>query len=207
MTFLKQNKNIILASSSAVRKKILEEVNLGFSVIPPDFDEEKGKEENRHLSIKELAIFLATNKALSVSKNNPNALIIGSDQICEIDKKAIDKSKNFEEACAQLKLLQGKTHYQNNAVVILKNGKVIFKKFTKVELKLRSLSDEEIASYVKSDKPWGSAGSYKYEGVAKHLFAKIKGDYYSILGLNIQDILNFLHKKKYIKIWNSSDTN
>ncbi len=205
MPFFQQNKKIILASSSAVRKKILEEVNINFSVISPSFDEEKGKEENRHLSIKELALFLAINKALSVSKEHPEALVIGSDQICEVDEKAIDKSKNFDEACAQLKLLQGKTHYQNNAVAVLKNGKVIFKKFTKVELQLRNLSDEEIISYVNADKPWGSAGSYKYEGIAKHLFAKIKGDYYSILGLNIQDLLNFLHKKNYLKIWNSSD--
>jgi len=199
---LKQNIKIILASNSLVRRKILQETNIDFEAFSPDFDEENAKKENENLSIKDLAIFLAKGKALSISKKFPDALIIGSDQICEVDGKKIDKSNNQEEAFLQLKLMSGKKHFQNNAVVIAKNGKIIFTKFTKVELLMRKISDQEISSYINADKPWGSAGSYKYESFGKILFAKIKGDYYSILGLNLQEILNFLCKKKYIEIWN-----
>ncbi len=65
---------------------------------------------------------------------------------------------------------------------------------------MRKLSTQEIESYVASDQPWGCAGSYKYESLGKHLFEKISGDYYSVLGLAVQPLLNFLHQKKLLKI-------
>ncbi len=200
MDFLQQNKKIILASSSMVRKQILQDVGLEFEAISPDFDEEIAKKENPSLAIKDLALFLAQGKALSISAHHKNCLVIGSDQICEFENKAISKSNNSDEAFSQLKAFSGKTHFQNNGVVIAYNNKIIFKKFSRVKLKMRKISDEQISAYVNTDKPWGCAGSYKYESRGKHLFEKIDGDYYSILGLNIQSLLSFLHKKKYIKI-------
>ena len=71
---------------------------------------------------------------------------------------------------------------------------------SRVKLKMRKISANDIQSYVNADKPWGCAGSYKYESLGKHLFEKISGDYYSILGLNLQPLLCFLHRKKYINI-------
>ena len=200
MQFLRQNKSLILASTSAVRKQILEGVKLDFQAISPLFDEEVGKQENPHLSIAQLAMFLAEGKALSISQLHKNAVVIGSDQICELDGKAINKSHNQEEAIAQLTNFSGKIHYQNNATVVAKNGKIIFRKISRVKLKMRKVSAADIASYVNADAPWGCAGSYKYESLGKHLFEKISGDYYSILGLNLQPLLCFLHRKKYINI-------
>lgn len=200
MRFLQQNKEIILASTSFVRKEILNSVGLDFKAIAPLFDEEEFKEKNLHLSIQNLAVELAKNKALSISQINKNAIVIASDQICEFEKNAINKSKNKNDAIAQLTSFSGKIHYQNNATVVAKNGKIIFCKFAKVKLKMRKISVAEIAKYVEIDQPWGCAGSYKYEGLGKHLFEKISGDYYAILGLNLQQLLNFLHRKKYINI-------
>ncbi len=200
MHFTRQNKKIILASTSVVRKKILQETHIEFEAIAPTFDEDAEKEKNQHLAIKDLALFLAKGKALSISESNKDALVIGSDQICELENKAINKSKNFDEALEQLSAMSGKTHYQNNAVVVALNNKIIFEKTSKVKLKMRKITRNEIISYINADTPWGCAGSYKYESLAKHLFAKINGDYYSVLGLNIQDILAFLHKKKFIQI-------
>ncbi len=200
MTFLKQNKKIILASSSSVRKQILNDVGLEFEAISPNFDEETAKKNNPHLSIKNLALFLAKGKALSISALHKNCLIIGSDQICEFENKAIDKSNNQDEAIKQLNTFNGKVHFQNNAVVVAYNNKIIFKKFSRVKLKMRKITHEQILSYVNSDQPWGCAGSYKYESLGKHIFEKINGDYYSILGLNLQPLLNFLHKRNFIKI-------
>ena len=192
-------KKIILASTSEIRKKILNEVGLEFLTISPDFDEEEAK-KNKKLSSKELAIFLAKEKALSVSKNYPDCYVIGSDQVCEFQKKQISKSKNIAEAINQLNKMNGKTHFQNNAVVVAFNKKIIFSAFSKAELKMRKISVKEIESYVKSDQSFGCAGSYKYESLGKHIFEKVDGDYYSILGLNIQPLLNFLYKNKIIKI-------
>ena len=195
---LNQSKKIILASTSSIRKKILEDAGIIFETIAPEFDEEFYKSTNTALDPKILSMNLAKNKALSISLKNPESLVIGSDQVCSIGSKILNKSKNFQEALQQLTELSNKTHIQNNSTVIALNNKIIFKKFSKVSLHMRICELNEIENYINLDKPWGCAGSYKYESLGKHLFAKINGDYYSILGLNIQEILNFLHKKKYI---------
>jgi len=200
MASLQQNCDLILASTSMIRKKILSDTGLKFKAIAPDFDEEKAKKKMKSLSSKERALELSFGKALSISKKFPDALVIGSDQICAIENLEISKSKNAVEAVSQLKKLNGKIHSQNNAVVVAKNGKIIFKNFAQAKLQMRKLSDDEIKAYVKSDEAWGSAGSYKYESLGKHLFQKTTGDYYAILGFHIQPLLAFLYSKKLIQL-------
>ncbi len=193
------NCHLILASTSKIRKKILEEVGLKFEVMAPLFDEDAGKKKVK-LSPQKLAVYLAEQKALSISEKFPDAYVIGSDQVCEFEEKEISKSNNAVEALSQLKKFNGKIHYQNNAVAVALNGKIIFKKFSRVKLTMRKMAISEIESYVNCDQPWGCAGSYKYESLGKHLFEKISGDYYSVLGLAIQPLLNFFHQKKLLKI-------
>ncbi len=193
------NSNLILASTSKIRKKILHEVGLKFEVVAPLFDEEAAKKKTK-LSPKKLAIFLAKQKALSISKKLKDAYVIGSDQVCEFEEKEISKSKNAADAVMQLKKFSGNNHFQNNAVVIAFGGKIIFKNYSRVKLTMRKITNAEIASYVKTEQPWGCAGSYKYESLGKHLFEKISGDYYSVLGLAIQPLVAFLHHKKLINI-------
>jgi septum formation protein len=195
-----QNNIIILASTSQIRKKILLSVGIEFEAIKPDFDEEKAKTKISNLSIKEQAIFLARGKAIAISKKNPKALVIGSDQICQMGKMVISKSKDKNQAIEQLKKMSGKIHYQNNAISLFLGGKEIFCHFEKAKLKMRKLSDAEIKSYVEIDKPWGCAGSYKFESLGKHLFCEVKGNYEAILGMSILPLLNFLHQKQLIFI-------
>lgn len=194
-----QNFDLILASNSSIRKTILADVGLKFNVISPTFDEDgcKGKFDFKP---QDLALYLAKQKALSISKQYLNSYIIGSDQVCEFEGREVFKSNNFDEAVSQLKSFSGKTHIQNNAAVIAYNNKIIFENITLSKLTLRELSNEEIIKYVELDKSWGCAGSYKYESMAKHLFSKVEGDYYGILGLSIQPILSFLYDKKLLKI-------
>ncbi len=197
---IKQNCHIILASSSLARKKILSDLGLKFDIISPNFDEEKAKPKIKHLTIQQQAIYLAKQKALSVSVLHPNSLVIGSDQICELEKRAIDKSRNRSDAIKQIKSLQGKTHIQNNAVCLYQGTKLLFKKSSKAKLTIRNLSDKEIANYVDLDKSWGCAGSYKFESLGKHLFAKVSGCDDSIVGMNILPLINFLHKQQLISL-------
>lgn len=196
----KQNCEIILASTSKVRKKILEESKLNFKAIAPDFDEEEAKKSLKSLNPKELAIFLAKQKALSISSKFKNAYVIGSDQVCEFEGRDISKSHDEKDAQNQLEKFSGKIHYQNNAVIVAFNNKIIFNSFAKVKMQMRNISKKEIAAYIKSDKPFGCAGSYKYESLGKHLFVKTSGDYYAILGLSIQPLLAFFYKKNLISI-------
>jgi septum formation protein len=195
-----ESKKLILASTSKVRKKILEEVKLQFEVVAPSFDEDNEKKKLPKMESKKLAMFLAEQKALSVSRTLKDAYVVGSDQVCEFNKKEISKSNNATEALRQLKSFNGKIHFQNNAVVVAFNGKIIFRNFSQVKLKMRKMTAKEIESYVKADEPWGCAGSYKYESLGKHLFEKISGDYYSVLGLAIQPLLAFLHEKKLVRL-------
>lgn len=199
--FFKQNYKIILASTSSIRKKILDDAGLKFEAISPDFDEDSAKKNLTSLSAKEKSLNLACGKALSISKKFPDAFVIGSDQVCQIDEVEVEKSKNITQAIEQLKKLNGKKHIQNNAVVVALNGKIIFKNFSKADLQMRKLSDDEISFYVTNDNPVGSAGSYKYESLGKHLFAKVKGDYYTILGFNLLPLLNFFYKKKILSMY------
>lgn len=197
---VKQTHKIILASSSKIRKRILDEAGFTFEVVQPFYDEDAEKKHLPKMAMKKLAIFLATQKALSVSEKFKNVYVIGSDQVCEFEGKEVSKSKDAKEALSQLKKFNGKKHFQNNAVVVALNGKIIFENFSKVEMSMRKMSLQEIENYVKFDKPWGCAGSYKYEAMGKHLFEKISGDYFSVLGLAIQPLINFLHQQKIIKL-------
>lgn len=200
MAKIKQNCHIILASSSSARKRILSDLGLDFEIINPNFDEEKAKPKIQHLTIKEQAMYLAQQKALSVSILHPNALVIGSDQICELEGLAIDKSKNRSDAIKQIKILQGKTHLQNNAVCLYQGKLLLFKNSSTAKLTIRNLTDKEIANYVDLDKSWGCAGSYKFESLGRHLFSKVEGSDHAIIGMNILPLLNFLHQHKLISL-------
>jgi septum formation protein len=200
MVKIKQNCQIILASNSIPRKKILSDLGLIFEVISPKFDEESAKKDIQNLSIENQALYLAKQKALSISKDYPDFLVIGSDQICELNKKPIDKSLNKTSAISQLKMMRGKTHYQNNAACIYQGKKLIFKNYSKAKLTVRNLSDKEIANYVQIDKSWGCAGSYKFESLGKHLFSKVQGCDNAIVGIDILPIINFLHQQKLISL-------
>lgn len=197
-------KDIILASTSPVRKQILNEVGLKFKTISPTCDEDYLKKEfiknKPDFSMRSLAIFLSSKKALSISKDYPESYVIGSDQVCEFEGREISKSKDAKQAIIQLSKFNNNVHFQNNGLVVAKNGKVIFKNFSKVKLKMRKLTKIEIENYVNYDESWGCAGSYKYESYGKHLFEKVQGDYYAILGLCIQPLLNFLYDEQVIKI-------
>lgn len=201
------NLPVVLASSSAVRKKILSESFIPFIVDIPEFDEEQAKQKlvqkftnNTKINIKKIALELAIDKARSLNKKYNNHLIIGSDQICEFKGNIINKSNSAEEAINQLQMMSNDMHLQHNAVVIILNNKIIFRKSTTAKMWLRQLSLEQIKLYVDIDKPWGCAGSYKYESLGKHLFKKVEGDYYSILGLAIQPVISFLHQNKFLNI-------
>ena len=200
MSKIKQKFDLILASGSKSRRRILENLGLEFKIIVPDFDEERAKEKIGHLDIPARALFLAQGKARSVSQLHKNSLVIGSDQICQLGSATISKPKNKNEALEQLSKMSGKIHYQNNAVALFKNGEEIFSYNETATIKMRSLTAEEIAAYVELDNPVGCAGSYKIESLGRHLFENIKGDYACIYGLAIQPLLNYFYQHQLIQL-------
>jgi len=197
---IKANAKIILASTSQIRKQILSSHGISFEAQKPIFDEDSMKHNYSHLQPSDLALEMAIQKALSISNNFADCYVIGSDQACEFAGQEISKSQNRQQAIDQLAKFSGNVHYQNNAVVVVKDSQIIFKNFTKVKLKMRNLTLSQIENYVDFDQSWGCAGSYKYESLGKHLFEEVDGDYFAVLGLNIQPLISFLHQKNIINI-------
>ena len=185
-------KKIILASTSPIRKEMMQQSGLEFMATSPACDEDKIKAGLKHLSLPDMALELAKAKAKTISDANPQAYVIGSDQICELESKVISKSKNFEQAFDSLKLLQGKTHRQNNGTCIFYNGSLVMEHKEIASLTMKSLRDSEIEHYIHQDNPIGCAGSYKFELNGYKLFKKIEGSEECIKGFCISKVIEFL---------------
>lgn len=192
---MKQNKKIILASTSYIRKEMMKQSGLELKVESPLCDEDELKKHMKNISLLDLSLELAKAKAYSVSKYNEGFYVIGSDQICELDGKIIDKSKNYDEAIKSLKKLQGKVHKQNNGTCVYLNGECVFQVKDFAELKMKPLNSKEINEYIEKDTPIGCAGSYKYELNGKHLFEEIKGTEECIKGFCLSEVIDFLNGK------------
>ena len=190
--------NIILASTSQARQQILQSVHLPFLAIAPQLDEDKLKKQLTLSCPLKLALELAKAKAISIAKQHQTSYIIGADQVCALGDSFLNKAKNKQEAVLQLNALSGKTHTQNNAFVVVYQNKVVFSHSAKVSLTMQKLPLASLKKYVEADNPVGCAGSYKYESLGKYLFSRVNGNYYAVLGLNIQPLLNFFYTQKII---------
>ena len=197
---IKTNQHIILASGSAIRQQMLRAAGLEFSVEPSGFDETSLKEEMAGSSIAEQAVRLAKEKALVVSRRNPDALTIGADQICALGDKIYSKPGSFDATEQHLRELSGNTHAQHSGAVLLKGDEVLWELHASANLTMRTLTDTEISAYVSMDKPLQSCGAYKFESAGKHLFAKIDGDHHVIQGLPLVPLLAELHARKAIAL-------
>lgn len=187
---------IILASTSSIRKQMLSDAGFSFAVLPPDCDEDMLKKQMGDIPLLKKALELAKAKAKSVSAAQPDAYVIGSDQICEYEGRVISKSNNFDESFACLKLLSGATHKQNNGTCIYRNGECIMEHSEIAELTMKNLNDDEIIEYIKLDNPIGCAGSYKFELNGKNLFTKINGKAETIQGFGISAVKRYLSDVK-----------
>jgi septum formation protein len=186
---------IILASTSPYRKKLLEQLGLEFSALPPRIEESDYK--NLNLSPKELGQKLAFLKAQSLFEENPNTCVIGSDQVCAVSDVILDKPGNFENAVEQLNLLQGKRHSLYTCVTILCPEKEM-SFINETILSMRPLSLLEIKKYLNDDSPYDCAGSYKIESHGIRLFSEIQmTDFTAIIGLPLIELNNKLLQLGY----------
>jgi len=189
---------IILASTSPIRKQMMEDAGISFVAVPPICDERIIKEQKSHLNMLDLALELGKAKAKSISDLNPGAYVIGSDQICEFGGKAISKSKNADDAFKSLRALEGKEHRQNNGTCIYLNGECVMEFKDIAVLGMKNLSDDDIMDYIKKDDPIGCAGSYKFELNGKYLFEKIEGTAECIQGFCVSRVKEYFLKNNII---------
>ena len=181
---------ILLASTSIYRQEQLKTLGYKFEVDSADVDEDQYKKNN--LSAKELSAQLAILKASSLAKKYPQHLIIGADQVCHLYGTIFSKPLTLEKAVDQLKLLQGKKHCLTTSMCVHFKGKNNLHT-DETFLTMRTLSQDEIASYLKLDNPLKCAGSYMFESHGQRLFSQIQSsDPSSILGLPMMALQTIL---------------
>ena len=187
---------IILASSSKTRTALLMSAGVSFETRPANIDEEEITaaliaERCEPLVIAEC---LAEHKALVVSRKIPGNLVIGADQILEYEKSILSKPKNQTEAREQLYLLRDMDHKLISSVVVAKDGRRLWHNTDVALLKMRNFSDGFLDAYLSDlgDGLGDGSGCYRVEGFGIQLFARITGDYFTILGLPLLALLDYL---------------
>lgn len=181
---------------------MLKKAGVDFVSLPADIDEEKilKKMQSDGQSMENIALELAQQKAIVVSKNNPDAYIIGSDQILSIDGEIYSKAKDKNEAKERLLDFQGRTHFLISAVCVVKDGQVIWNYSDTASLQMRSLTGQDIDKYIElaGHVVTDCVGCYALEGIGIRLFSDIKGDFFTILGMPLLPLLNFLQEKEVL---------
>ena len=192
--------NIILASKSGVRKKILNENGISCEVMPPNIDEDQIKESllREKASPEIISKNLAELKANKVSEKKPDELVLGADSVIYLNGKLISKPTKREEAFDILQKLNGQEHQLISSVCISKNGSMIWNFTDASTLTMKKLNLDEIKLYLSKirDKELYAYGVYQIEADGRSLFSKIEGAEDTIMGLPVKQIKEYLSKLK-----------
>ena len=192
--------NIILASKSGVRKKILNENGINCEVVPANVDEESIKESllKTKETPKTISKNLAELKANKVSGKKTDKLVLGADSIIDLNGEIISKPKNREDALNILKKLNGQKHQLISSVCISKNEAMIWNYTDAATLTMKQLNLNEIKSYLVKikDKELYAYGVYQIEADGRSLFSKIEGNEDTIMGLPVKQIKEYLNTLK-----------
>lgn len=189
---------VVLASASAIRRTLLKNAGISCDVDPGVVDEDEVKRAMKAdgAPATSVAETLAEMKAMRVTSRHPGALVFGADQMLECNEIWFDKPIDRAHAVAHLTALAGRTHRLISALVCVRNGARIWHHTEAASLTMRPLSPEFIETYLKATgaPALQSVGAYQLEGLGAHLFTKIEGDYFTVLGLPLLAMLAFLRQ-------------
>jgi septum formation protein len=206
MTAGSEPRCLILASGSRARRQMLAAAGLSFSVMPASIDEAAVRAallaKNVDAQPREIAAALAVAKAEAVSRAQPDALVIGSDQVLSLGNEIIDKSPDLDAARTTLRRLRGRSHELHSAVAIAGVGKFIWTHVETAELVMRDVSDAFLDDYL--DRAGRAildcVGCYEIEGLGIQLFERVEGDHHTILGMPLLPLLEQLRRWSAIGI-------
>jgi septum formation protein len=192
--------DIILASTSKIRGKILGAAGIKFSVLNSELDEEKEKSSLKELSPRKISLELARLKAEKISRLHPEAITIGADQVLGFENQIFNKPVSRADAEKQLSMLRNATHTLYSAASCAIAGTEVWNHCSEARLTMRDFTPEFLSSYLDGSPAdyLSSVGAYKLEKTGIQLFEKIEGDYFTILGLPILPLLGFLRQRGII---------
>lgn len=195
---------LILASQSAARRAMLEAAGVPHEAMPAGVDEDAAKESLRGegLDARGLANALAELKALRLSRRYSDALVLGCDQtLARADGSMLDKPADRDMARQQLLQLRGETHSLTSAAVICEAGRPVWRHVDVAKLSMREFSDTFLDRYLDAEWPAisGCVGGYRLEGLGAQLFSRVNGDHFTILGLSLIPLLDFLRTRRILE--------
>jgi septum formation protein len=202
MTLWRGKNPLILASQSRARQTLLANAGIDFEAVPADIDERAVQQASRLTAPGEIATLLAREKSLFVSAIYPDRFVVGADQTLALGSRLFSKPAGRVEAAEQLRALAGGMHELHSAVVVARDGKIMFADVSVARMTMRRVSEAEIDTYLDQagEAVTSSVGAYQLEGLGVHLFERIEGDHFTILGLPLLPLLAFLRSERLLEV-------
>ena len=200
MTLWRGKSPLILASQSRARQALLANAGISFEAVTAEIDERAVQQASGLSAPGEIASLLAREKALSVSVRQPGKFVIGADQTLALGERLFSKPAGRAQAAEQLRALAGQRHELHSAVAVVRDGKILFEVVAIAGMTMRRLGEAEIDVYLDEagDAVTSSVGAYQLEGLGVHLFERIEGDHFTILGLPLLPLLAFLRSEQLL---------
>lgn len=202
MTVWRERQPLIIASQSAVRRNLLSNAGIAVETVPADIDERAIQQSSGLKDPGKVADLLAGEKAKFVSAKYPGRYVIGADQTLALGERLFSKPANRTEAASQIGVLAGQTHELHSGVSVTKDGVSLFSHVGVARMTMRHLTESEIAAYIDEagDAVTASVGAYQLERTGVHLFERIEGDHFTILGLPLLPLLGFLRSRSLLAV-------
>jgi len=202
MTLWRGKYPLILASQSRARQQLLSNAGIDFEAVAAEIDERAVQQASGLSAPGEIAGLLAREKALSVSMRQHGKIVVGADQTLALGMRLFSKPADRAQAAGQLRALAGRSHELHSAVALARNGKILFETVTIARITMRQLGEAEIDAYLDQagEAVTSSVGAYQLEGLGVHLFERIEGDHFTILGLPLLPLLAFLRSARLLAV-------
>jgi septum formation protein len=202
MTLWRGKDPLILASQSRARKMLLTNAGISFEAVPADIDERAVQQASGLTTPGDIAVLLARQKARWVSSRRPGKYVVGADQTLALADRLFSKPAGRAQAAEQLRALAGRAHELHSAVAVVRDGKILFANVAIARMTMRPLDEAGIDAYLDAagEAVTSSVGAYQLEGLGVHLFERIEGDHFTILGLPLLPLLAFLRRERLLGV-------